>query len=170
MGTEMHKTHCAIDLVFQVSTDEIFMEVLEDQGIMPEQWEVAIGSKVWMQRDHRPVRQCLDALLFGLHDVAGIARIEIPAEEIAAFGIIYVQPANWYTFCRIYENANSMDSILTDDDTKEPASFEQSMSAKRLHAMMIQGMSGYGGHDLRKARVKLQKALYQNAKETGKAQ
>ena len=123
-------------MVLKTTRTAVYEQMLEAAGYTAEEWELALGDHQWALEDRTTMRNILDTMLYGIMDRNGIPRVEISANQIAAFGIIYVASCNWYAFARWYENAKTTESLLTDNDEGTPAAFEEKISAKKLIACM----------------------------------
>lgn len=130
-------SHPALDVALRMLKAKQFATILDRQGIPAVTWQKTLGSDLWFMEDRSRVRACLDALLYGTVDTVGIPRVEIPAEYIASFLALCVDPVNWMSACTWYQNANTLEVLLSQDSesTLEAGVFESGMTAKRLFAL-----------------------------------
>jgi hypothetical protein len=68
-------------------------------GITPEAYTTTFEDVPWNVGDRRKVVQTINALCFGSCDAAGIDRIDLPSEYIAAVISAFVSPCNHHLAC-----------------------------------------------------------------------
>lgn len=64
-------------------------------GVSQEDMDILTGPALWTPDLRIRVRRTLDSVVFGITDMAGLPRVEIPAEMAAAIIAMIVNPANW---------------------------------------------------------------------------
>lgn len=129
--------HPSIDTAVKILRADRYHEYVHSAANASKQdWEVTIGPDIWNPKDKRRVRKCLDAMMMGTLDSQGMAELDLPAEYVAAVIILVANPVNWMVASRWYENANTVESMISEDNTEEPQMFEQGMTARRIFAWM----------------------------------
>jgi len=81
------------------------MEMMKDgaaNGVLDcskAEYDILRQDVPWMYTDRNRARVALDAVLYGLLDMHGIARIALPAEYVAAAIVMFVRPVNIHQCC-----------------------------------------------------------------------
>ena len=81
-------------------------------GISEEDFLYLTGKAPWIAAERARVTRSLEAIVSSGLDVLGIARINPPAEYIAAAIVCYANPVNVHTACRWMERRQAANSIL----------------------------------------------------------
>ena len=135
---EGHNSGYMLDTVLAYLKSDSFEGVMRAQGIPAEEWTVVLGPAVWTSQSRATVRRVCDALMFGVTDMAGLPRVNLSAEFVAAVGALVVNPVNWQVFARFYENANSLNSLkmMQGEEDAEGSVFEEGIRSATLLAMI----------------------------------
>lgn len=81
-----------------------YVSLVKTFGITEEDYKLVTGKSVWVPTRRERVRSVLHQLAFGVLDLAGVPRFDMPAEYCAAVIAIFVHPTNVLPACYVFEN------------------------------------------------------------------
>jgi hypothetical protein len=94
--------HLSLDVVrgaLTILSDGKIVDCAKSCGVTESDWRLLTGSKIWIGTDRPRVKRLIDALLYGVVDMLGIPRFELPAEYASACIAFFVAPINTNTAC-----------------------------------------------------------------------
>lgn len=111
--------------------DGAVTEAFEALGILDTEIKLACGRAPWIGADRGRITNTLNALTFGVLDVVGLPRIEVPMEFNAAIIATFVHPGNMAIACRWLETGAPTADVIA-GGTIEP------VTANQLFALVCQ--------------------------------
>lgn len=99
--------------------------LLLSAGVSAMDMDYLRGSGLWAQDMRTKMRTTLDSLIYGTLDIAGLPRVDVPAELVAAIVASVVDPINWMT-CAAW-----LEGLKPARDLKEPG---ESVQIERVNA------------------------------------
>lgn len=97
-----------------VSTAQM-SRLMVNSGVSQMQMDYLRGSTMWSSDMRTQMRTTLDTVIYGACDMAGLPRVDVPAEMVAAIVAVTVDPGNWM-IC-----ASWIANLRPARDLKEPA-------------------------------------------------
>ncbi len=80
--------------IAHLMTDE-FTRVAKNTGISEEDWRLLTYTALWTAADRMRIMRVLDATIHGATQLAGLPKIDVPAEVVAAIIATTISPLNW---------------------------------------------------------------------------
>lgn len=113
-----------------------FGDLTEQYGILVEDLELVTSHRVFTNINHRRrIRQTLESIMYGGLDAVGLSRFELPAEYIASWICVLVQPHNQMAACGFFDRARQVDQLrLSPEDSQT----YESISPQRLFALCVE--------------------------------
>lgn len=106
-------------------------DAFEAMGISNEDFRLACSDECYIAADRGRVCAVLEALTYGVLDVVGLPRIEVPGEFRASIIAVFVHPSNMAVACRWMESGESAESLAVGGQA-EP------VTARALFALVCQ--------------------------------
>lgn len=82
----------------QIVNDLSYINQIKAIGINSQEWDRLTGSKPWAAKERPVIERLIKHLIFGMLDMMGVGRFEVPAELVAAIGVSYISPCNYWAF------------------------------------------------------------------------
>ncbi len=109
-----------------------FPDLIRESGIPRARWETVVGPKPWLKSERAENRAAVDQLIRQSSDLMGIEMVDISANVIAAYCVIFVSPTNWLKVAMMYESARRAETLAND----EAGNFAAGMTATQIHSLM----------------------------------
>lgn len=81
-------------------------------GVTEEEYRLLTQSQPWLGPEHNRVRRTLDTMIWGSLDLAGLPRLQPPAEYLAAAIASFVAGSNILAACRLLEGLPPADELV----------------------------------------------------------
>lgn len=94
-------------------------------GLSMDDYKLVTGNKPWLGSDRQRVSRAIQSLSYGVLDILGIPRYDVPAEYVGAVLAIFVHPANLQLSCVYADRVKTVDDMLCPDaegDVVSPSS------------------------------------------------
>jgi len=75
-----------------------YMNQIKAIGINDQEWKQLTGGAPWKGKERPVIERLIKHLIFGMLDLQGLPRFEVPAELIAGIGITFIRANNWWAF------------------------------------------------------------------------
>jgi len=92
----------SLDMVrgsMQVLLGSCSKDIMTVVGCSEEEWNLVTGKAMWQGVDRTIVGRTLQQLMYGLVDMMGVPRLELPVEFVVAVVYTFVSPVNYFTAC-----------------------------------------------------------------------
>lgn len=106
-------------------------------GIPEDDVKTVTGSAPWTGAERLQVRRVLDSYIYGMLDVLGLPRFEVPAEYAAAIIAVFVHPVNWFAACSWVTGMASQEELVSGVRGQAVDGFEI-VTARELFAIVIE--------------------------------
>lgn len=134
---------------------------IHELGLTPKVYEEVTSEIPWIAAQRTRMRAALDALCHATTDLAGLPRIEIPAEYVAAVIAVFVSPVNTPLACSFMGERFVTSADAASVGEPPPQGMEH-MTAAQLLALVCQI---HGDDDGCAVRAQFEKALSRKVKE-----
>jgi hypothetical protein len=107
--------------------------VLASAGISQAHLDLLKSETPWTNDKRVTVRQTLDTLVYGLCDLSGLARVDVPAQIVAAVVATIVTPANWFAVSQWLSGIKPARDL---SDAEQSVEIERLTGGQMLHEIM----------------------------------
>lgn len=127
------------------------MKILLDSGVMDcvtaigcteSDWRTLVGPKPWVGVDRSRVSRVLEGLLFGMVDIMGLPRFDLPAEFAAAVVALFVHPVNYFPACVWVGEFEMGDALSGFSSQERPATGFERAHPRQVFALVITVSNG----------------------------
>ena len=98
---------------------------IQSLGLTPDDYKLLTGVEVWTANVRTVVRRALDSYVYGVLDILGLPRFELPAEYLAAVISVFVHPVNYFPACVWLSGGLSAEDIKSGRLGEVPEGFEK---------------------------------------------
>lgn len=92
--------------IIRATTDTLETSLV-GYGVSKEQLKKVMNPAPWLGAERAAVRRTLDSLVYATVDCAGLPRIDLPAEYVAAVISVFVHPTNLMVACVFMEGKHN---------------------------------------------------------------
>lgn len=119
------------------ATTDTLEASLVGYGVTKLQLQKAMSPAPWIGGERAEVRRTLDSLIYASVDAAGLPRIDLPAEFVAAVLAIFVHPTNLMVACVFMEGRhNWVDDVAR--AANDPVQGLERVSASELFGIICE--------------------------------
>lgn len=111
--------------------------VTDQLGLTPEDIQLVTGVTPWLATDRQTVRKGLDSFIYGVIDVLGLPRMDLPSEYVAAVISTFVDPCNYFPACAWVTAQVSSEELVAGKRAKPVEGFERTTPSE-LFAIILQ--------------------------------
>jgi hypothetical protein len=106
-------------------------------GITEEDMTLTTGVTPWLATDRARVRKTIDSFIYGVIDVLGLPRMDLPAEYCAAVIATFIDPANYFPACSWITGTVTSEELIAGKKGKPVEGFER-VSPSELFALVLE--------------------------------
>ena len=110
---------------------------IQKLGVTEEDFTLMTGDTVWTADIRPPIRRALEVCIYGVVDMIGLPRFELPAEYIAAIISTFVAPVNYFPACTWLAGGLSNEDIIQGRDAEAVMGFEK-VTPQLLFALVVE--------------------------------
>lgn len=129
----------SVQYLLDAESDRVFRNC----GVSADDWKLLVGSRVWTRDERTRVRRVLDSVVYGVMDMSGMARVDVPAEVVASVIAATVSPLNWMPVSAWLEGLKPARDLAEAEETVEI----ERVSAGRMLALIHYAHAALSGGD-----------------------
>jgi hypothetical protein len=140
-----HMTMASANGALQILASGEIVDACQSCGVTEQDWKLLIGNRVWVNTDRPRIRRCLDSLIYGVIDMLGLPRFEIPAEFACSCIAMFVAPCNYTPACSWIGQHHRAEDLADYHGTMDGVAGMETVSASKMFAL-IGDIVGSGVH------------------------
>lgn len=133
-----------VEVALAHANEIYFPDLIRESGIPQERFEEVMGPRPWKKSERAENKGAIDQLIRQSSDLMGIEVVDISANIIAAFTVIFVSPINWLKVAMMFQNARRAEDLGDD----ESGNYDAGMTATQLHSLMWLYATGWETSEL----------------------